>query len=91
MGTCFFLGRKRTGYGFDQPPLSSAEVNERVELYCVATHHQGLRGLFKGALYLSFYLYLVLMLPVLLALFWSLCDRLFSLQNGAVSVYLDGV
>jgi len=33
MGTGPFLGVKRPGRGVDQPPSSSAEVKERVELY----------------------------------------------------------
>jgi hypothetical protein len=33
MGTGSFLGVKRSGRGVDHPPLSSAEVKERVELY----------------------------------------------------------
>jgi len=33
MGTGSFLGVKRPGRGFDHPPLSSAEVQEGVELY----------------------------------------------------------
>jgi len=33
MGTGYFPGVKRPGRGVDQPPPSSAEVKERVELY----------------------------------------------------------
>jgi len=33
MGTGSFLGVKRPGRGVDHPPLSSAEVKERVELH----------------------------------------------------------
>jgi len=33
MGTAAFPGVKRPGRGVDHPPLSSAEVKERVELY----------------------------------------------------------
>ena len=33
MGTGSFQGVKRPGRGVDHPPLSSAEVRERVELY----------------------------------------------------------
>jgi len=33
MGTGSLLGVKRPGRGVDQPPISSAEVKERVELY----------------------------------------------------------
>jgi len=33
MGTESFLGAERPGRGVDHPPLSSAEVKERVELY----------------------------------------------------------
>ena len=33
MGTGFFPGAKRPGRGVDHPPLSSAEVKERVGLY----------------------------------------------------------
>jgi hypothetical protein len=32
-GTESFLGIKRPGRGVDHPPLSSAEVKERIELY----------------------------------------------------------
>jgi len=32
MGTGSFPGVKRTGRGVDHPPLSSAEVKERVQL-----------------------------------------------------------
>jgi hypothetical protein len=41
---------KRPGRGLDHPPPSSAEVKERVELYVYPP--LGLRGLFKGELYL---------------------------------------
>jgi len=34
MGTGSFMGVKRLGRGVDHPPPSSAEVKERVELYC---------------------------------------------------------
>jgi hypothetical protein len=37
MGTGFFLEVKRPGRGVDHPPLSSAEVRERVELYLYST------------------------------------------------------
>ena len=37
MGTGSFLGVKRPGRGVDHPPSSSAEVNERVELYLYST------------------------------------------------------
>ena len=33
MGTGSFPGIKRPGRGVDHPPLSSAEVKERVEMY----------------------------------------------------------
>ena len=33
MGTGFFLGVKQPRCGLDHPPISSAEVRERVELY----------------------------------------------------------
>jgi len=33
MGDGSFPGLKRPGYGVNHPPLSSAEVKERVELY----------------------------------------------------------
>jgi len=33
LGTGFFMGVKRPGRGVDHSPLSSGEVNERVELY----------------------------------------------------------
>ena len=33
MGTGSFPGVKRPGRGVDHPPLSSAEIKERVELY----------------------------------------------------------
>ena len=33
MGTESFLGVKRPGRGVDHPPLSSAEVKEKVEVY----------------------------------------------------------
>jgi len=33
MGTGSFLGVKHPGHGIDHPPLSSADVKERVELY----------------------------------------------------------
>jgi hypothetical protein len=36
MGTGSFPGVKRTGRGFDHPPLSSAEVKVGVELYLCA-------------------------------------------------------
>ena len=42
MGTRFFSGVKRPERGVDQPPISSAEIKERVELYL----YLGLRGLF---------------------------------------------
>jgi len=37
MGTGSFPGVKRPGRGFDNPPLSSAEVKEIVELYLSST------------------------------------------------------
>jgi len=45
MGTGSFPGVKRPGRGVDHPPPSSAEVNERVELY-IYTAPLGLSGLF---------------------------------------------
>jgi hypothetical protein len=33
MGTSSFLGVKQTGRGVDHPPLSNAEVKERIKLY----------------------------------------------------------
>ena len=33
MGTVSFPGVKRPGRGVDHPPPSSAEINERIELY----------------------------------------------------------
>jgi hypothetical protein len=45
---------KRLGRGFDHPPLSSVEVNARVELYLYFL--LGLRGLFCGELFVYFYL-----------------------------------
>ena len=44
MGTVSFPGVKRPRRGVDQPPISSAELKERVELY--STPPMGLRGLF---------------------------------------------
>jgi hypothetical protein len=44
MGTEFFPGVKRPGCGVEHPPLSSAEVKERVEINFYS--HLGLRGLF---------------------------------------------
>jgi hypothetical protein len=55
MGTGPFLTVKRPGRGVDHPPLSSAEVKERVELYLYSP--SGLHVLFQGDLY--FYLYSV--------------------------------
>jgi hypothetical protein len=52
VGTGSFPGVKRLGRGVDQPPTSSAEVEERVELYFYTL--LGLRGLFYGELYLYF-------------------------------------
>jgi len=37
LGTGSFPGLKRPGRGVDHPPLSSAEVKERVELYLYST------------------------------------------------------
>jgi hypothetical protein len=58
---------KRPGRGVDHPPLSSAEVEARTELYLYS--HLGFRGLFYGELYLylcdekeqgALYLYLLI-------------------------------
>jgi len=38
MGTGSFLGVKHLRRGIDHPPLSSAEVKERVELYLYPTY-----------------------------------------------------
>jgi hypothetical protein len=44
MSTVSFPGTKRQGRSFDYPPLSGAEVKERVEYK--STPSPGLRGLF---------------------------------------------
>jgi hypothetical protein len=44
----------KSGRGFDNPPPSSAEIKERVELY-LYTAPSSLRGLFQGELYLYLY------------------------------------
>ena len=49
-GTGSFPGVKRPGRGVDHPYPSSAEANERVELYLYSP--LDLRGLFQGELYL---------------------------------------
>ena len=46
VGTGSFPGVKRPGRGVDYPPLSTAEVKGRLELYI--TPHLDLRGLFQG-------------------------------------------
>jgi hypothetical protein len=51
MGTGSFPGVKWPWHGVDHPPLYSAEVKERVELYLY------LDGLFYDELYLYLYLY----------------------------------
>jgi hypothetical protein len=40
-----FPGVKRTGRGDDNPPSSSAEVKERVELYCPSGSSRSVIGL----------------------------------------------
>jgi len=44
MGTVSFPGVKRPGCGVEHPPLSGAEVKERIKLYLYLS--QGFRGLF---------------------------------------------
>jgi hypothetical protein len=53
MGTGYFTGVKRPGRGFDHPPLSSAEVEGRVEL-CVDPF-LGLRDLLQSELLFTRY------------------------------------
>jgi hypothetical protein len=56
MGTGSFPEITRPGRGVNDPPTSSAEVKERIELYLYLP--VGLRGLLLGDLYLYLYLYL---------------------------------
>jgi hypothetical protein len=53
MGTGYLLGVKRPGRGVDNPPTSSAEVKERVEVYIYSP--SGPHGVLLGDLYLYLY------------------------------------
>jgi hypothetical protein len=69
MTTGSFLGVKLPGRDVDHPTPSCGEVKERVELYNCSP--LGLRGLFKGKLYLLLYLCTLDLIPVKLTFKYS--------------------